>query len=650
MKKYIFYISLLISIVPAALFALFFFNEITSISEDHILSSIEREIDIGAANFRQFLLERQGNIEEWAENPNIKVALEFKRPEELVRHLKFLKLNYPIYEEISIFDNNGNPFANTGSVNGNRYKLIPPHSSKTQIYFDTKKLILKKSITSSEVLCGYIETVISPGIVEQMKKQVYSHVAIYNLDALEIFFKNTSESISKETEVCRPVSGAFELCATFDLHSMGKIKRKIASVVILVSLLFTGFIFFTLKKVLEKIVAPYGNLLQSLEELARDKFSYVRFDSKLDELKDIESRFNYLIDELKLASIRSSEQVKLQAEMQISRQVAHDIRSPVTAIKVAIESIENLPDDIRSLLGNATERIESISRDLLDKRNSIDLKLEYISYVVDYIVQEKNSEYSRLFPNLRITFVSTENFLAIINKDIFSRIISNLLNNSAEANSTKITISVARHENKLCLEIEDNGAGIPKEQLSLIYNEGYSYAKKSTGLGLFHARKHVIESGGQLLVESTIGEGTKVTIFLPLVPCSIPLHKDKVIVVDDDLNMLNVWKNKLSFLGIQVLGFESIESYILSNNPDDDLIFIDQDLGHESISGIEFIKSNNNFKKMILITNRFDEATVLKDCVHYNIPILPKILLENMEANYSRGNYSGILSFSLNPS
>jgi signal transduction histidine kinase len=77
--------------------------------------------------------------------------------------------------------------------------------------------------------------------------------------------------------------------------------------------------------------------------------------------------------------------------------------------------------------------------------------------------------------------------------------------------------SLARQsDNKILLSIRDNGKGIPPEVLSKIGTQGLSYAKTGTGLGLSHAIETIRKHKGDLKIESTLGQGTTVTLELPL--------------------------------------------------------------------------------------------------------------------------------------
>jgi signal transduction histidine kinase len=124
---------------------------------------------------------------------------------------------------------------------------------------------------------------------------------------------------------------------------------------------------------------------------------------------------------------------------------------------------------------------------------------------------------------VRIRYDISSNLFSLKSKIIASdlkNIISNLINNSAEAMDQNgfISVSLEKEDENLLLEIRDNGKGIPKEILPQLMQEGASFGKKDgNGLGLYHAKKSIESWGGQIQIRSTVGVGTTVSIKLPIV-------------------------------------------------------------------------------------------------------------------------------------
>jgi signal transduction histidine kinase len=94
-----------------------------------------------------------------------------------------------------------------------------------------------------------------------------------------------------------------------------------------------------------------------------------------------------------------------------------------------------------------------------------------------------------------------------------SRLLSNLINNAIEAHATRILIQAENVQPVTRIKISDNGKGIPNDKLKKVIEKGFSFNKKSgTGLGLSYAKEVTEKSGGQLILFSTLGEGTEIIL------------------------------------------------------------------------------------------------------------------------------------------
>lgn len=224
---------------------------------------------------------------------------------------------------------------------------------------------------------------------------------------------------------------------------------------------------------------------------------------------------------------------KLEAELALnkelstmSRQVAHDIRGPLTALTTLSQLSHEMSLEKKELLELAVARIRGIAEDLLKKgkkENSLVASSSHnpgpdLSGVMISLLKEYR------FSHPRIEFVwhshiSSQKALVSMDSLKIQRVVSNLINNSIDALPEKeASINVTlmeRHEHWL-LQIMDNGCGIPEDILPRLTQEGISYGKEhGHGLGLFDARKTIESIGGELQIRSRQGVGTQVVLLFP---------------------------------------------------------------------------------------------------------------------------------------
>lgn len=226
-----------------------------------------------------------------------------------------------------------------------------------------------------------------------------------------------------------------------------------------------------------------------------------------------------------------NENVRLQLDRNfanLAQQVAHDVRSPLSVFNMLIPLLKNEKNtETIELLIQASNRINNIASDLLNKSNSIDSNKGFLSsceigrVVKEVIVEKRVTEKQR-----KIVFNNQMNSgskkYQCLSESELARILSNLVNNSIEATSVSkglIKIDLIEEVDYIVISITDNGRGIPTELLDQIGKKGFSHGKERDtnagfGLGVYHAKSTIHATGGTFSIESSIGKGTKIKICL----------------------------------------------------------------------------------------------------------------------------------------
>ncbi|NJL24541.1 MAG: HAMP domain-containing histidine kinase, partial [Calothrix sp. SM1_5_4] len=181
--------------------------------------------------------------------------------------------------------------------------------------------------------------------------------------------------------------------------------------------------------------------------------------------------------------------------------VAHDIRSPLSALQIATCRLDDLPPETRGLISGAAGRIQSIATEILDFSRKNGSRTEpdpspSLLEAVRSLIREKQTEYAGR-DGLRLELSPNVPGGLSVNmppNDI-QRILSNLINNAVEAldkNGGKVTVHIACDDSFACLTVSDDGPGIPIKILKRLGKERLSYGKaglsgSGTGLGLYSA-------------------------------------------------------------------------------------------------------------------------------------------------------------------
>ena len=328
---------------------------------------------------------------------------------------------------------------------------------------------------------------------------------------------------------------------------------------------------------------------------------------------------------------------QLATQKRISEEVAHDIRSPLTALRMATEHISILPEDQRVMIRTSTTRVNDIANNLLTNvevtgTGHTEIRIpELLSSTLDRIVSEKRAQYS----NQEITFdlqIPSDLFTIFVNVQPIElkRVLSNLINNSVEAFKKKegtITLKLSKEGTHVSIHVIDNGCGIPPALLDKIFEEKQSFGKKGGhGLGLSHAQRVVQLWEGEITVSSELNHGTEIKIILPaeteppvwFAPAIVVSEKSTVVVIDDDDFIHLVWKERfkesLANSLITLLSFYSLESFTewFEKNKDPSyFLLMDYEFRNTEKTGLDSLKKLHvPSTQAVLVTSRYANSMV----------------------------------------
>ncbi len=225
-----------------------------------------------------------------------------------------------------------------------------------------------------------------------------------------------------------------------------------------------------------------------------------------------------------------------QLQQEFVANVSHELRTPLTTIKSYVEALVDNPMDDMSLqhrflrvVENETDRMVRLVQDLL-----ILSRLDYqqVRWNKEWVDVKKLAEETfeqvaveleeaRLYWSIQIPHDLPALFL---DRDRIKQVLLNLLSNARQYTPPEglITLRAVVEEGDVTVSIEDTGSGIPPEDLTRVFERFYRVDKTrsrdhgGTGLGLSIARQIIEAHGGRMQVESSVGQGTRVSFTLPL--------------------------------------------------------------------------------------------------------------------------------------
>ncbi len=238
------------------------------------------------------------------------------------------------------------------------------------------------------------------------------------------------------------------------------------------------------------------------------------------EISRLAITFNTMLDRIEML---------LAEEREITDNMAHDLRSPLTRIKGEIEvnlNAQRSEDDYRQLFCSILEEINtlqvmidnildiaSVEYAVLTDRQSVNLK-KFLEEVIDIFVLAAEDK------QLELTLKCPDNITAILAPHYMRRAIANLIDNAIKYSTANhaIIVSGSQTADSLIIKVKDNGIGIANEEIGKIFQRLYrSESCRSTpghGLGLALVAAIVKSHGGTITVTSTLGAGSTFVITL----------------------------------------------------------------------------------------------------------------------------------------
>lgn len=343
-----------------------------------------------------------------------------------------------------------------------------------------------------------------------------------------------------------------------------------------------------------------------------------------DEVGVLAGKFDDMLARLNATQTELAEAAKQKALLSLASQVAHDIRSPLAALDSAVAGAGPLAENERVLMRDAVDRINGIANGLLNRsreqKSSADERpgVLSLSILIDPLIAEKRLEFrarSGVVIHSRAED-GVQDLRAAVHPGEFKRLLSNLINNAVEAfgdGAGEVRVILGKRDGRASVRVEDNGKGITPEIMAKLGGQGETHGKPGgSGLGLHHARTSVESWGGTLELASVPGNGTTVTVLLPLAGESTPGQKRwDAVLIDDDRLVRATWKAAAARAGKDLRDFGSIEEFFSATPAIDRStpVYVDADLGGKVKGDRESLKIRDlGFNEIYLATGHPPEA------------------------------------------
>ena len=291
------------------------------------------------------------------------------------------------------------------------------------------------------------------------------------------------------------------------------ISIGIAALVVMLSMFFS-----------RQLTRRLGSLQAAIRGVREGAYNQRAILSGHDEFTQIAGEFNDLVDRL---------QETESARRQFVSDASHELKTPLAAIRLLTDSIlqnENMDNatarEFVSDIGQEAERLSRITEDLLrltrlDSGVSEAARLVEVAPVLDRVARMLRPVAEE--KGVELLVVNISNAAVVATEGELHQILYNLAENSIKYNRPGGSVRVRAEpgEESTVITVEDNGIGIPPEELSNVFKRFYrvdkarSRAAGGTGLGLSIVSDTVSRRGGAIRAENVTGGGTRFIVTLP---------------------------------------------------------------------------------------------------------------------------------------
>jgi signal transduction histidine kinase len=279
------------------------------------------------------------------------------------------------------------------------------------------------------------------------------------------------------------------------------------------------------------IIRPLTLVSDKIREvkLSEDKNQTLEYQGdEGDEVSSLIDEYNRMVEKLEASKVALVRLEREGAWREMARQVAHDIKNPLTTMKLSMQQLERVSSNpeqaaayLRKAITRLIEQIDSLAQIAsefsmfanLDIRQKSDVVLnDVVESVYDLFSEQKNVALDLRIPKERFHILGDKNHLI----RVFNNLVINAIQAIPSDREGQIKVSLARQNGHATVKISDNGGGIPPEIRERVFEPNFTTKTSGSGLGLAICKKIIEAHDGSIRFETRENEGTDFFVEMPI--------------------------------------------------------------------------------------------------------------------------------------
>ncbi|HET9485979.1 MAG TPA: ATP-binding protein [Chryseosolibacter sp.] len=276
----------------------------------------------------------------------------------------------------------------------------------------------------------------------------------------------------------------------------------------------------------EWLTFPLRFITQSLRKTSLTKMNKPLTWTASDEIGLMVKEYNSMLFKLSESKVELEQTQREKAWREIAQQVAHEIKNPLTPMKLTLQQLERALKEGNGSVEKTRKAVATLL-DQVDTLNEIASSFSGFAKMPEPVIVrlELVSLIRRVIdlhsPTGEIAFRSTVREVGVLgDEQLLSRTFSNLILNGLQAGNPgqhiKVSVTIQREKDKVRVQFHDNGRGIDPEIADRIFLPHFSTKKSGSGLGLAISRQAIHQMNGTIYFETKLNKGTTFTVELPV--------------------------------------------------------------------------------------------------------------------------------------
>ncbi|MBI5858704.1 MAG: GHKL domain-containing protein [Sphingobacteriales bacterium] len=278
-----------------------------------------------------------------------------------------------------------------------------------------------------------------------------------------------------------------------------------------------------------RITRSFSIISDKMREVNLGKMNEPITWNRNDEIGELVQEYNKMVAKLGDSAAMLAKSEREGAWREMARQVAHEIKNPLTPMKLSIQylqkAINNNQPNVKELSGNVAntlvEQIDHLSKIAADFSQFANIGNTHVEL---FDLHDVIGSLKDLFqPNQNVELVwfpVNERVMLMADKTQMNRLFTNLFTNATEAcrenGICRIEVNERKEEDKIIVSVKDDGEGIPVEMQERIFIPNFTTKSSGTGLGLAMCKGIVEQAKGKIWFETEAGKGTSFFVELPV--------------------------------------------------------------------------------------------------------------------------------------